>query len=84
VWLDEFVPTFMASRGEYRQQFNKLTGREVVLVRAKNDTQYEVDAAKIRTVICSNETPPHADYFTRRLFSVQASIGLYGTEMSWA
>jgi hypothetical protein len=83
VWLDEFVPDFMVSRGEYRQQFNKLTGRERVLVRAKNDVQYEVDASHIRTVICSNEQPPKADYFARRLFAVKADTAIYGVGDTW-
>jgi hypothetical protein len=83
VWLDEFVPDFMVSRGEYRQQFNKLTGRERVLVRAKNDVQYEVDASHIRTVICSNEHPPKADYFARRLFAVKADTAIYGVGDTW-
>ena len=79
VWLDEFVPAFMTTRGEFRQQFNKLTGRELVVVRAKNASQYEVDASSIRTIICSNEAPPEADYFARRLFAVKARTSLYGT-----
>jgi hypothetical protein len=83
VWLDEFVPSFMMSHGEYRQQFNKLTGRELVVVRAKNESQYEVDAANIRTIICSNEPPPTADYFLRRMFVVHATSNLYGGELEW-
>jgi hypothetical protein len=77
VWLDEFVPSYMMKHGEYRQQFNKLTGRERVLIRAKNESQYEVDASAIRTIICSNERPPVQDYFQRRMFIVHAEGDLY-------
>ena len=81
VWLDEFVPSIMVTRGEYRQQFNKLTGREIVLVRAKNCLQYEVDASNIRTIISSNEAPPKADYFSRRLLVIKADECLYGNNV---
>jgi hypothetical protein len=77
VWLDEFVPRIMTDHGEYRQQFNKLTGREQLVVRVKYGVQYEVDASNIRTIICSNEAPPSADYFARRLFAVVANEALY-------
>jgi ribosome assembly protein YihI (activator of Der GTPase) len=81
VWLDEFVPETVTSHGEYRQQFNKLTGREQVLVRVKYGTQYEVDASNIRTIICSNEPPPTQDYFARRLHVVIALSCLYENDM---
>jgi hypothetical protein len=77
VWLDEFVPYVVATHGEYRQQFNKLTGREQLVVRVKYGVQYDVDASNIRTIICSNEPPPAADYFRRRLFVVAASKAMY-------
>ena len=51
-----------------------------MLVRAKNESQYEVDAASIRTIICSNEPPPEADFFQRRMFVVYAGSGIYETE----
>jgi hypothetical protein len=80
VWLDEFVPEILSSRGEFRQQFNKLTGREQVLVRVKFDVQYEVDASNIRTIICSNHPPPVQDYFARRLYVVVAFTSMYGND----
>ena len=80
VWLDEFVPGFVISRGDFRQQFNKLTGREKVMVRVKGAVQYQVDASRIRTIICSNHEPPDADYFLRRLLVIRADSPLYGTD----
>ena len=80
VWLDEFVPGFVISRGDFRQQFNKLTGREKVMVRVKGAVQYQVDASRIRTIICSNHEPPNADYFLRRLLVVRAGSPLYGND----
>ena len=80
VWLDEFVPGFVISRGDFRQQFNKLTGREKVMVRVKGGVQYQVDASGIRTIICSNHEPPDADYFLRRLLVIRAGSPLYGND----
>ena len=80
VWLDEFVPGFVISRGELRQQFNKLAGREKVMVRVKGAVQYQVDASHIRTIICSNHEPPGADYFLRRLLVIRAGTRLYGND----
>jgi hypothetical protein len=78
-WLDEFVPETVVYNKEYRQQFNKLTGREHVMVRVKGGEQYEVDADNIRTIITSNHPPPTADYFLRRFFVVEAHDALYGS-----
>ena len=77
-WLDEFVPDVLLKNKEYRQQFNKLTGRERVMVRVKGGEQYEVDADNIRTVVTSNEKPLTVDHFVRRFFVVEARVGLYG------
>ena len=80
VWLDEFVPGFVIRRGDFRQQFSKLTGRENVMVRVKGAVQYQVDASRIRTIICSNHEPPDADYFLRRLLVIRAGSPLYGND----
>ena len=77
VWLDEFVPDTVMRNKEYRQQFNKLTGRERVMVRVKGSEQYEVDADNIRTVITSNDPPLNADYFRRRFYVVNANEDMY-------
>ena len=77
VWLDEFVPDIVVKNKEYRQQFNKLTGRERVAVRVKGGQQYEVDADRIRTIVTSNEPPWTADHFVRRFFIVEAKEGIY-------
>ena len=79
VWLDEFVPDIVIKNKEYRQQFNKLAGRERVAVRVKGGQQYEVDAGRIRTIVTSNEPPWTADHFMRRFFIVEAKEGIYDT-----
>ena len=86
VWLDEFVPDTIMRNKEYRQQFNKLTGRERVMVRVKGGEQYEVDADNIRTVITSNDPPLSVDFFRRRFYVVEANDAMYGapTEQSVA
>jgi hypothetical protein len=63
---------------EYRQQFNKLTGRERVMVRVKGSEQYEVDADNIRTVITSNDPPLSVDFYRRRFYVVKANDVMYG------
>ena len=78
VWLDEFVPDIIVKNKEYRQQFNKLTGRERVMVRVKGADQYEVDADTIRTVVTSNHPPLTDDYFRRRFIAVKANEPIYG------
>ena len=78
VWLDEFVPDIICDRSDYRSQFNKLTGREVVSVRVKNGEQYEVDADSVRTIITSNDPPMNANYYRRRMFIVHAPETIYG------
>jgi hypothetical protein len=80
VWLDEFVPSIIVKNKEYRQQFNKLTGRERVMVRVKGGEQYEVDADTVRTIITSNDPPPTAEYFLRRFFAVKAAEAIYGSQ----
>jgi hypothetical protein len=77
VWLDEFVPDTIVRNKDYRQQFNKLTGRERVMVRVKGGEQYEVDADNIRTVITSNDPPLSVDYFRRRFYVVEANDAMY-------
>jgi hypothetical protein len=77
VWLDEFVPDTIIRNKEYRQQFNKLTGRERVMVRVKGGEQYEVDADNIRTVITSNDPPLSVDFFQRRFYVVEANDAMY-------
>jgi hypothetical protein len=77
VWLDEFVPSILVRNKDYRQQFNKLTGRERVMVRVKGGEQYEVDVENVRTIITSNEPPMTADYFRRRLYVVFAGDMMY-------
>ena len=80
VWLDEFVPEIVKGK-EYIHQFNKLVGREHVVIRVKGAGagQYEVNADNIRTVISSNEGPLSSDYFKRRFFVVKATNALYET-----
>jgi hypothetical protein len=79
VWLDEFVPSILVRNKDYRQQFNKLTGRERVIVRVKGGEQYEVDVDNVRTIITSNEPRMTADYFRRRLYVVYAGDMMYDT-----
>jgi hypothetical protein len=77
VWLDEFVPSILVRNKDYRQQFNKLTGRERVMVRVRGGEQYEVDVDNVRTIITSNEPRMTADYFRRRLYVVHAGDMMY-------
>ena len=81
VLLDEFVPGIVTKNNEYRQQFNKLTGRERVLVRVKCGEQYEVDADTIRTVVSSNEPPPTVDHFCRRFVVIEATNAIYDSRL---
>ena len=78
VWLDEFVPEIVKGN-ENRQQFNKLVGREHVLVRVKGAGQHVVNTDTIRTVVSSNEGPLSIDYFKRQFFVVKATNALYET-----